>query len=94
MPYSSVAILHAEQNILILLSQRTCTSANVLFRFQPETTVLSLKWHVSKPRAELRIPPAASLMSAVRRHKDQVVHNVRSECLLPSSLWQYIKNVK
>lgn len=40
----------------------------------------------------LRIPPAASFRLAVRSHKG--VHNARSGCLLPSSLWQYIKYVK
>lgn len=94
MPQSPVVTLREEQNTLISLSPRTCTSANVLFKFKPETTAQSLKWHADKPRAELRIPPAASFRSAVRRHEGQVVHNVRSGCLLPSSLWQYIKYVK
>ncbi len=67
MPYSPVVTLREEQNTLISLSQRTCTSANVLLKFKPETTAQSLKWHVDKPRAELRIPPAASFRPAVRR---------------------------
>lgn len=57
--------------------------------FRSGTAALSLKWHVSEPRAQLRMPPAASLTSAVRRHEDQVVHNVSTGCLL-----QHIKNVK
>lgn len=93
-PWSSVVTLCKEQNTLISLSQRTCTSANVLFWFKPKTTARSLKWHMEKPMALLRIPPAASFRSAVRRHKGPVVHNTRSGCLLPSSLWQYIKYVK
>jgi len=39
-------------------------------------------------------PPAASFRSAVRRHKEHTVQNMRSGCLLPSSLWQDIKYVK
>lgn len=92
--HSWVVTLLEEQNTLISLSRRTCTSADALLEFKPETTARSLKWHVDKPRAEPRIPPAASFKSAVSRHTAQLVHSVRRGCLLPSSLWQYIKYVK
>lgn len=82
------------KNTLISLSWRTCTSANVLFKFKPETTAAFKNGMWISPGLNWQIPPAASFRSAVRRHEGQVVHNVRSGCLLPLSLWRCIKYVK